>query len=487
VTVPQADRAAVPTGRSPFVRRLVFVGVVGLSVGIGAIAFVLSQVAAIASGFFAKQLCSAVFVAGRDPREVAEGDLRWFHPRTAMRAIRWSVDPGGAVHADLIGIGMRRAEFRGEHGCALVPPSTFTGTTANTATTPPRVIPARVTDAPSSPFPWTRPAVVPDALSSVVEAAFTESSTDPARQRRTRAIVIVRDGELLAERYAAGFDQDSRLPGWSIAKSVTHALVGALVKDGRLQIDAPVPIPAWRAPGDPRGAITWEHLLRLTSGLAFDENYVSPFSDVNRMLWLVADAGAYAAGVAAGHPPGRRWAYDSGTTNVLLHALRQALERDPRDPTTLRSFLRERILEPIGAAGMLIEADAGGTPVGSSFIHATAREYTRFGWLYANDGVWAGTRLLPEGWLAHAMRETPGSAGHYGAHFWIGMRGDAARPAAGRTLPPMLHATGFAGQVITIVPSARLVIVRLGHTVDPDAWNHDRFVVEVLDAVDAMH
>jgi CubicO group peptidase (beta-lactamase class C family) len=264
-----------------------------------------------------------------------------------------------------------------------------------------------------------------------------------------------------------------------MTKTVMNALVGILVKEGRLAIDRPVPIPEWQAAGDSRHAITLDHLLRMSSGLEFDESAWNPVSDVTVMLIGRPDAGLYAASKSLAAVPGTTWQYSSGTTNIISRALRAVIN----DDAMYAEFPRRALFDKIGMSSALIETDASGAFIGSSFGYATARDWARLGMLYINDGVWEGQRILPEGWVAYTRTPAPAdSLKRYGAHVWLKVAdeysGDAVLPA------DAFHAIGHAGQFVTMIPSAHLVVVRLGLTRYPDAWDHTAFVRDVLTALE---
>jgi CubicO group peptidase (beta-lactamase class C family) len=295
----------------------------------------------------------------------------------------------------------------------------------------------------------------------------------------TYAVVVVHHGRLIAERYQGGlphFDRppepvtvESRLLSWSMAKSMLHAVVGLLVKDGRLDLDAPADVPEWSAPGDPRQAITLRHLLAMRDGLDFAEDYVDDrTSDVIAMLF--GDGQADMAHFAADRPlaaaPDARFNYSSGTTNIISAVVARQL--GPGAP--YEAFLHERLFGPLGMASARPEFDGAGTWVASSYVRATARDFARFGLLYLRDGVWDGTRLLPEGWVDYGrtIESVDPEDGPYGAHWW-GVAGDTLGT---------FRASGFEGQSITICPALDLIVVRLGKTPiehDPDlvAWRAD--------------
>jgi CubicO group peptidase (beta-lactamase class C family) len=295
----------------------------------------------------------------------------------------------------------------------------------------------------------------------------------------TYAVVVVHRGRLIAERYQGGlphFDRppepvtvESRLLSWSMAKSMLHAVVGLLVKDGRLDLDAPADVPEWSDPGDPRHAITLRHLLAMRDGLDFAEDYVDDrTSDVIAMLFGdgQADMARFAADRPLAAAPDTRFNYSSGTTNIISAVVARLV--GPGAP--YEAFLHERLFGPLGMASARPEFDGAGTWVASSYVRATARDFARFGLLYLRDGVWDGTRLLPEGWVDYGrtIESVDPEDGPYGAHWW-GVAGDTLGT---------FRASGYEGQSITICPALDLIVVRLGKTAtehDPDlvAWRAD--------------
>ena len=302
-------------------------------------------------------------------------------------------------------------------------------------------------------------------------ASIAQAFEDPGDLGETWALVVVQAGALVFERYGSDRSAGDTCRSWSMAKSITHALAGILVGDGRLDIHAPADVPEWRAPGDPRAAITLDQLLRMSSGLAFTEAYVpgAP-SDVIEMLFGAGpnDVAAFAAAFPMAHPPGSYFSYSSGTTNIVSRVLARALGGEG---PAFEAFMRERLFGPIGMQSALPRFDDAGTFIGSSFCFATARDFARFGLLYLRDGQWDGRRLLPNGWVDYARTPTFQQAdcvdGPYGAHWWLDLAG-----------PGSFSANGYEGQYIVICPDRDLVIVRNGVTAEANqplvrAWLAD--------------
>ena len=437
-----------------------------------------SKLAAVGTAFTAKTLCSGVFVSHRDPGSVLGTDLSPdIHP--ILRYLDARVDPDAReVTASLFGLAERRATYREGFGC-VVGREEGARFAALAGFTP-------------APSPSERASVGDDlrtqgevppeidafVLRSAVDWAFSEP--DPALPRRTRAVLVVHDGQIVAERYADGFTQDTPLIGWSMTKSVVNALIGILVKEGRLSVEAPAPIPEWQAAGDPRRRITVANLLHMNSGLEFEEKYSNPLSDVTYMLFGVPGAAQFAVAKPLVAEPGTRWSYSSGTSNILTHAIRSVVgEAD------YHAFPRRALFDRVGMSSAVMETDAVGTFLGSSFMFATARDWARFGLLYLQDGVWSGTRILPEGWVAFSLAPAPGSPdGQFGAHFWRRIPKEFRCEGGMPELPSdAFHAVGHEGQFVTVVPSRKLVLVRLGSSRYPCSWNHQKFVALVVDAV----
>jgi len=315
-------------------------------------------------------------------------------------------------------------------------------------------------------------------------AALDEAFSEPGLEnpRKTRAVVVVYDGQLIAERYAPGFNKDMPLMGWSMSKSVTNALVGILVRQGRLDVTKPAPVPEWQKEGDPRKSITLDQLLRMSSGLEFVEKY-APLYDATEMLYGSYDFGAYAADKPLETEPDGKWYYSSGTANIVARIVRHTVERNYR---YYYNFIFEELFEKIGMYSAVMEPDSSGTFVGSSYTMATPRDWARFGLLYFQDGVWRGERVLPDGWVKYSTTPTPKAPmGQYGRLFWLnaGSPDDPNRrlwPSAPRDA---FAAQGFQEQKLIIIPSRKLILVRLGATTDREAWDTDAFIKSILDCL----
>lgn len=311
----------------------------------------------------------------------------------------------------------------------------------------------------------------PERLGAVLDAAFARPTTPELG--RSLAFVAVQGGRVVAERYGAGIVSTTPLLSWSVAKSVTHAMLGLLVGDGRLDVSAPADVPEWADGDDPRRAITVGDLLEMRSGLRFVEDYVDDASDCLEMLFGSGadDVAGYAASLPLESPVGEVFNYSSGTTNVLAR-LAGGLVGGGAEGVS--AYLRERLFTPLGMTSAEPRFDAAGTWVGSSYLYATARDFARFGLLHLRGGTWEDRRLLPEGWVDDARTPRsvdPDDGWRYGRHWWV--RDDELGT---------FWANGYEGQMVCCVPALDMVVVRLGKTPASLRPHLERFWADVVDA-----
>lgn len=293
---------------------------------------------------------------------------------------------------------------------------------------------------------------------------------DRAAMGETRALIVLRDGQPIYEAYADGFGPDSKLISWSMAKSITSVLVGMLVADGRLVLDEPAPIGDWQRPGDPRGNITLRHLLNMSSGLEHDEEG-DPIWETDTVAMLFGAGAANMAGQAEGKPPvaapNEVFNYSSSTSVILSDIIARALT-DSRVPAVrrdaVRNFIDGRLAGPLAMNSLTPEFDASGTLIGGSVMHATARDYAKFGEFLRRRGETPdGTRLVPENWIAFMLNPSPANPG-YGGHIWLNRRqsGTEAGLWPERGPPDLFACLGHQGQYIIVSPRDHMTVVRLG-------------------------
>ncbi len=325
------------------------------------------------------------------------------------------------------------------------------------------------------------------SFDATLESAF--AARGRGGQADTRAVLVIHRGSLVFERYADGFGAQTRFHSWSMAKSVTNAVVGILVGMGRLDIDGPANISAWHAANDPRAAITLRQMLQMTPGTdnadAFD---AQPDSLISRMMFgdKVGYMAKYAADVELAHPPGTHWAYSTGTSNIIADIAGREIGGGRSEMLT---FMRENLFDPIGMKSAVPEFDKEGRFIGGAQFYASAQDYGRFGLLYLRDGVWRQQRILPEGWVDFSRSLAPAeNNGNYAAHFWLSL------PPAGSQFPSLVDAppstfsaNGNEGQFIAMVPSHDLIVVRLG-TLHATSWpDVSAYVSALINAFPAMN
>lgn len=326
---------------------------------------------------------------------------------------------------------------------------------------------------PSGPLPTSVDAAqLEHALAVVASAHLTLGET--------RAVVVIEGGRLVVERYMHGFGPDTPLVSWSMAKSVTQALVGIAVRRGLVNIDRPMGNLRWSVM-DARAAIPWRFWINMIDGQAYREIGVADHAsnDAARMLFGIGrrDVAAFAASLPLVHVPGTHWNYNSAGVNLVSDALGRvfAPAAEPAErKARMAAVMKEELFAPLGMSSARPQFDAAGTFIGSALMYATARDWARFGLLYLRDGMWQGQRILPEGWVDYARTKTPAeNCDIYGAGWWVTPATGQGKPL--RALTPngprdLFAAEGQEGQVIVLVPSKDLIVVRLGHLDDGIGW-----------------
>jgi CubicO group peptidase (beta-lactamase class C family) len=431
----------------------------------------------VGAGFAAKVTCSLVFVSGQGVQRVLDDYVAYeLAPAGALFNAEVS---GREVVATALGVPRARAAFRPGLGCTQLHGGAGAASLPGAEVAPPSRAPLD----PSVPWPLgsaALPEPAPGPIEAAIDRAFAEPDPEGEYRRQTTAVVVARDGRLVAERYAPGYGPATPMLSWSMAKSVTAALVGLAAEEGRLALHAPAPVREWSDAEDPRRAITLDHLMRMSSGLRFDERYRAT-TDASVMLFTGPDTGEFAARKPLDAPPDAVWSYSSGTSNLVSRMLRDVFGGDLG---AMLRWARERLFDPAGLTSAFLEPDASGTFIGSSFAFMTARDWARFGELHRRDGEWFGRRILREGWVRYVTTPTPAAPrGGYGAHWWL--NAGAPDDPADRPWPELpadtYAARGHSGQYVVVVPSSRLVVVRLGLSV-PDQGDDgaDALVAELI-------
>lgn len=406
----------------------------------------------IVSGYAAKKMCSCTFIAGRTQESIQSEDLA-FGPLAYSSS---EIDRDAQrVTSSVFGIQKRTAEYRSRLGCVLIHGHDDFGIQYPEHT-------SSKTNSSVGMYPYGDQVAIEHTKD--VDMARVKFAADNAfddggmmTEKRTRALLIIHKDTVLYERYANGYDADTEILGWSMTKSIMNAWVGMMIGDGKISLADSSLFDEWKE--DNRAAITLNDLLHMSSGLDWSEVY-SEISPATKMLYESENNGWTARQQGMEADPGVHWEYSSGTSNIISSYLRDQF-------TSHDDYLRyphERIFGPLGMKTAHLEIDESGSYIGSSYCYATARDWGRFGTLYLRDGMWQGARLLPEGWVEYSSTIVPDSKGKYAAHFWANVDG-AMYPDAPHD---MFSANGYEGQLVAVLPSQDMVIVRLGLNSDFD-------------------
>lgn len=415
------------------------------------------------SGFAAKNMCSCAFISERNPEAIAATD-NGFEPVSMAQSEVNTAEK--LATSDVFGLKERTAVFIPGIGCTLVPEDDENEEKA--ARTPNRSQNKVVLPYPfghDNPKDTAFAEVDHDRLEIALDSAF-------APRNLTRAVVVLYKDHLVAERYSEGFDEDTKLLGWSMTKSITNAVLGVLKRQGKVSLEQDHLFEEWN--DDERSTITLNNLLHMNSGLAWEEDYTK-ISDVTKMLFLSEDMSKVQLGKTLVGEPGSSWNYSSGTTNLLSGFIREQFDTHQE----YLDFWYTELIDKIGMHSMVVEIDLAGNYVGSSYAWATPRDWARFGLLYLNKGEWNGKEVLDPSWVEYTTQPTPGSDGQYGAHFWLNAGG--IYPNVPRDL---FSANGFQGQHVFIIPSKDLVVVRFGLKEHPE-FDVDTFLGGIIDSLEA--
>lgn len=441
-------------------RWLIAIALVSALVFGAGLAFRPDQAIRTATATVAHDLCSATFVTGADPAQFFAENVK---PRLGVggflgTVMSYSVDrKEGAVEASTaFGSWPSRAVVRPGYGCVLehgqMPVASVDPVTPHPGAA---ILPSIAGDHVVTP--------TSSDLTAALDVEFDAALS--GGKRHTSGVVIMHRGRVIAERYATGYGPQTPLLGFSMTKSTIATLIGVAVQQGKIKLSDPAPIAEWQSPGDPRREITIEQLMRMDSGLDLDEN-ASGFDLSTQVVYLNDDVSAAAARTSLKAPPGTRWSYSGGSTSLLARALTDAVGGTG---TAVQRFARINLFDKLGMNDVTLEMDASGTPIGAHYMLAPARDWARMGELYRNDGIVAGTRILPAGWST--LVSTPTLDSDYGAGWWTARsEGDSARFAprlkAAGVPSDTYYALGNMGQYLAVIPSRDLVIVRIGSSTE---------------------
>jgi len=405
----------------------------------------------VAAGYSAKIICSNVFIAKRDASQVLKVDVQApGHPILGLISKKVD-DSAGTVTARLLGaFGGGVAIARDGLGCASVPDGDIAAA----------ALPAVAPLAPPAAGLWPQGNDVQPSQDPAIAAILDDAAMAGPGMR---AIVVVKNGRIVGERYGEGFSADTPLLGWSMTKTVTASIIGTVVGEGKLSLDQRGLFAAWK--GDGRNAIKVSDLMSMSSGLEFNEDY-GDVTDVTRMLYLEPDMAAFAASKPLVHDVGKMFSYSSGTTVMLSRIWQDVVG----DKAAALAWPRQKLFGPLGMSSAVLEADARGTYVGSSYLYATGRDWARLGQLLLQDGVWNGQQLLPAGYVATMRQPSEAAPNDYTrGQMWLhGPQAgtpDGEDPDAGFALPDdAVWANGHDGQSMAVIQTHQVIVVRLGLT-----------------------
>lgn len=430
-------------------------------IAFGILAKYLIDRSTIFTGFAAKNVASGVFIAGRTQKSIEALDINFFPVNLAKTTVDMK---NKTVTSNFYGFGKQTAVYREGLGVALIGDMNEKEVASQACN--------KCVNGDYEPdVYWPQGDKDRDTVLSFVNTEKLNAAIDTAlKQGNTRAILVAYDTLVKWEKYGAGFDEKTPILGWSMSKSITSAMVGVLVKEGKLKLNAPAPVKEWA--NDERAKITLRSLLNMTSGLKWVEDY-GDISDATKMLYSSAAIAGYAIQVPSEYAPDSVWYYSSGTSNILQEIIR----RQFNDIHDYWAFPQEAIFHKIGMNHTIMETDAAGIFVGSSYTYAPARDWARFGLLYLNNGVWRNDTIINPSWVNFTQQEAPHSDGQYGAQFWLNKSGSELPDAP----KDIYYADGYQGQRVYVIPSKKLVIVRFGISKHGE-FDYNKMVNSILSA-----
>jgi CubicO group peptidase (beta-lactamase class C family) len=417
------------------------------------------------SGFSAKSVASAHFIDQRKLSLIEQTDNDISLIDLAKNSIN---DAENFATASVYGLKTRQAIYREGLGATLI--------NNDFDVSKPYLIPKRTKIKNNLPFPY-GDLEPKDTVFSNIDYVKLQKAVDNAfdkndqKNKRSRSVLVIYKDKIIAEKYDKNFNKNNRILGWSMTKSITQAMFGVLQKQKKIDIFKPAPVAEWQ--NDDRKNITINDLLHMNSGLEWEEDYTK-ICDATQMLFQATDMSRTQMLKSAKFKPNTHWNYSSGTTNLLSGILRQQFESHQE----YLDFWYAELIDKIGMHSMVIETDMAGNYVGSSYGWATTRDWSKFGLLYLHNGNWNGTQILDKSWVDYTRKPTNDSKGIYGAHFWLNAGG--RYPDAPRDL---FSCNGFQGQVVFIIPSCDLVIIRMGLKEQKDGFDFNGLIRDVVASI----
>ncbi|MES2371145.1 MAG: serine hydrolase [Bacteroidota bacterium] len=427
------------------------------------------------TGYSAKTMCSGIFVSGRLPAEIEKTELGSF---PCFHIPKYKINyRDSSVTATFWGLASKTAIYRHGAGSTLI-----NQISANELHKQTIYRPELFSDRRDS-LPWPQGNLDADTLYEKMDTAKLAKSVSWAFYNEkdmgspTHAVVVIYNNHVVFEKYAKGITANTKLTGWSMAKSITNAMMGILVKQHKINMSSPAPIAEWQQ--DERKNITPANLMQLNSGLRW-WGFEAAASTQTNMLFKQDDMSAYALRQSLTSKPGKIFNYSDGSVNILQLIMRRTLG----DQNYYR-FPYKELFYKIGMHHTVIELDASGTYAGSSYVYATARDWARLGLLYLRDGVWNSERILPEGWVKFSTTQSAAKnvhkGGRYGAGWWVNQddKNTGKNRLYHKVPEDCFYAQGYDGQYLWVIPSKKLVVVRLAHEAFT-IFNPDDFLADII-------
>lgn len=420
----------------------------------------------IITAFSAKGMCSSVFLANKNPERVQAEDLSFFPINLAKSVIDYKEK---SVTSTVFGLAKRKAIYRDGLGAVIVLKTPVKELKKSGYQLPE---PGYAQDTIS----WPKGDLISEnkptgvnypRLNELIDTCFDAPNGEPFK--KTLGIVVVYNGQLIAEKYLNGYDYNTMFHGWSMTKSLTGALAGILADEGKLQVNEPAGFQEWQ--NDDRNNITVKNIIQMSSGLHWYENYFT-ISDATVMLMQKDDMLSSVLDNKLEYPPGTHWNYSSGDANLLSGIIRNRINND----SDYHNVIYTKLLYPIGMLHTKVETDATGLFVASSYSYGSTRDWARFGLLFLNNGVFAGDTIISGKWVDFMKTPAEASNGKYAGTFWL----QESNPENALVDVPgdVFFADGFLGQRIYVIPSKKLVVVRMGYSLTH--FNVNNFLSEII-------
>ncbi|MCG6188619.1 serine hydrolase domain-containing protein [Maribellus maritimus] len=405
----------------------------------------------IITAFAAKGMCSSIFLADKEQERVQAEDLSFFPISLAKSVVDFDEK---SVTSTVFGLAKRKAIYREGLGAVLVLDSPENELKKSEFQLP---FPGYSQDTISWPKGDLLPDTLPEGLdvarlNELLDTCFDEAGSEPFK--KTLGIAVVYNNQLVAEKYLNGYNYKTMFHGWSMTKSITGALAGILADEGKLNAGEPAGFEEWQS--DERRKITVKDIIQMSSGLDWYENYFT-ISDATVMLMQNDDMLASILDNKVKYEPGSFWNYSSGDANLLSGIIRNRMNNDE----SYHKFIYTKLLYPTGMLHTKVETDAAGLFVASSYSYGSTRDWARFGMLFLNEGVFAGDTVISKSWVDFMKTPATASDGNYAGTFWL----KESNPENALLDIPhdVFFADGFLGQRIYIIPSKKLVVVRMGY------------------------